>query len=100
MNDPPGDDPDLDSLGEQIGLMSIEDSLRPVPPSARRRPTGSAVSGRKTDGGYAERVPLGARHEFGSEHLTEPVGDESPDDQTPAEGHDLTRRTGMTQPSR
>lgn len=36
MNDPPGDDPDLDSLGQEIGLMSIEESLRPVPPSARR----------------------------------------------------------------
>jgi hypothetical protein len=36
MNDAPGDDPDLDSLGKAIGLMSIEESRRPVPPSARR----------------------------------------------------------------
>lgn len=36
MNDAPGDDPDLDSLGQAIGLVSIEESLRPVPPSARR----------------------------------------------------------------
>jgi hypothetical protein len=36
MNDVPGDDPGLDSLGKEIGLMSIEESQRPVPPSARR----------------------------------------------------------------
>jgi hypothetical protein len=36
MNDAPRDDPELDSLGEEIGLMSIEESHRPVPPSARR----------------------------------------------------------------
>jgi hypothetical protein len=36
MNDLPGDDPDLDSLGQAIGLRSIEESHRPVPPSARR----------------------------------------------------------------
>jgi hypothetical protein len=36
MNDLPGDDPDLDSLGQAIGLRSIEGSHRPVPPSARR----------------------------------------------------------------
>ena len=36
MNDAPGHDPGLDSLGDAIGLMSIEESHRPVPPSARR----------------------------------------------------------------
>jgi hypothetical protein len=36
MNDTPADDPGLDSLGKAIGLMSIEESHRPVPPSARR----------------------------------------------------------------
>ncbi len=36
MNDAPEDDPDLDSLGDAIGLMSIEESHRPTPPSARR----------------------------------------------------------------
>jgi hypothetical protein len=36
MNDAPDEDPELDSLGQAIGLMSIEESHRPVPPSARR----------------------------------------------------------------
>jgi hypothetical protein len=36
MNNVPGDDPDLDSLGEAVGLLSMEESHRPVPPSARR----------------------------------------------------------------
>ncbi len=36
MNDAPDDDPGFDSLGDEIGLMSIEESHRPVPPSARR----------------------------------------------------------------
>ena len=36
MNDAPVDDPALDSLGDAIGLMSIEESHRPVPPPARR----------------------------------------------------------------
>jgi hypothetical protein len=36
MNDMPGDHPGLDSLSKEIGLMSIEESQRPVPPSARR----------------------------------------------------------------
>lgn len=36
MNDASGDDPGLDSLGDEIGLMSVEESRRPVPPSARR----------------------------------------------------------------
>jgi hypothetical protein len=36
MNDPPTDDPDLDALGAAIGLRSIEESHRPLPPSARR----------------------------------------------------------------
>ncbi len=36
MNDLPTDDPDLDALGTAIGLRSIEESHRPLPPSARR----------------------------------------------------------------
>jgi hypothetical protein len=36
MNDAPEDDPGLDSLGDAIGLMSIEESHRPIPPSAKR----------------------------------------------------------------
>ena len=36
MNNAPVDNPGLDSLGDAIGLMSIEDSHRPVPPSAPR----------------------------------------------------------------
>ena len=36
MNDIPGDYPGLDSLGSAIGLMPIEESHRPVPPSANR----------------------------------------------------------------
>jgi hypothetical protein len=36
LNDLPMQDPDLDALGDQIGLMSAEASRRPVPPSARR----------------------------------------------------------------
>jgi hypothetical protein len=36
MNDPPTDDPDLDALGTAIGLRSVEESHRPLPPSARR----------------------------------------------------------------
>ena len=36
MNGGTEDDPDLDSLGQAIGLMTIEESQRPVPPSARR----------------------------------------------------------------
>jgi len=36
MNDLPTDDPDLDALGTAIGLRSIEESHRPLPPSAQR----------------------------------------------------------------
>ena len=36
MNNLPGEDPDLDSLGTAIGLTPVEESHRPVPPSARR----------------------------------------------------------------
>lgn len=36
MNAPAGDDPDLDAMGEIIGLRSVSDSNRPIPPSARR----------------------------------------------------------------
>jgi len=36
MNNLPTDDPDLDALGTAIGLRSIEESRRPIPPSARR----------------------------------------------------------------
>jgi hypothetical protein len=36
MNDEPADNPGLDSLGDAIGLMSIGESHRPVPPTARR----------------------------------------------------------------
>ncbi len=36
MNNLPTDDPDLDALGAAIGLRSIEESHRPLPPSARR----------------------------------------------------------------
>lgn len=35
MNDAPGDDPNLDALGKAIGLKSIEESHRPVPPARR-----------------------------------------------------------------
>jgi hypothetical protein len=37
VNDLPTDDPDLDALGTTIGLRSIEESHRPLPPSARRK---------------------------------------------------------------
>jgi len=36
MNDLPMDAPGLDALGTMIGLRSIEESHRPLPPSARR----------------------------------------------------------------
>jgi hypothetical protein len=36
MNDPPTDNPKLDALGTAIGLRPIEESHRPLPPSARR----------------------------------------------------------------
>lgn len=36
MNDLPTDAPDLDALGTAIGLRSIEESHRPLPPSAQR----------------------------------------------------------------
>jgi hypothetical protein len=36
MNDLPGENTDLDSLGQAMGLRSIKESQRPVPPSARR----------------------------------------------------------------
>jgi hypothetical protein len=36
MNNLPTDDPDLDTLGTAIGLRSIEESHRPIPPYARR----------------------------------------------------------------
>lgn len=36
MNDLPTDDPDLDALGTAIGLRPIEESHRPLPPSAHR----------------------------------------------------------------
>lgn len=36
MNDLPKDNPELDALGEAIDLRSIEESHRPLPPSARR----------------------------------------------------------------
>jgi hypothetical protein len=36
MNNTPEDNPGLDALGDAIGLMSIEESHRPAPPSAPR----------------------------------------------------------------
>jgi hypothetical protein len=36
MNNLPTDDPDLDALGTAIGLRSIKESHRPLPPSAGR----------------------------------------------------------------
>jgi hypothetical protein len=36
MNGAPAEDPGLDKLGQAIGLRSIEESRRPVPPSALR----------------------------------------------------------------
>jgi hypothetical protein len=36
MNDPPGDDPELDALGTAIGLRSVTEPGRGIPPSALR----------------------------------------------------------------
>jgi hypothetical protein len=36
MNTHVGDDPELDALGELVGLRPVSDSNRPIPPSAQR----------------------------------------------------------------